>query len=196
MRWALVLGVVLQGCGAMMLTADAGLDAGVADDAGARGDAGSFRLSGPGFVEGGDGGLVLPREYTCDVDGGGLSPPLAWAGVPAGTVEFALVMTTVARDGLKYNWVVWGIPGAVRALSAGSTGGGVAGLTSDGPQLAYAPPCSQGPGAKSYTFTLAALSAPPRLSSPAAMERGDVLEADIAPVTLGRASITVSSTRP
>jgi phosphatidylethanolamine-binding protein (PEBP) family uncharacterized protein len=172
---------------------DAGVDAGV--DAGQAIDAGPFVLTSSQFVLV-DGGLTLPRAFTCDADGGGVSPPLEWAGVPAGTVEFALLTTTLARDGLKFNWVVWGIPGVRRSLAAGSTGGGIAGITSDGPQLAYAPPCSQGPGAKLYTFTLYALSAAPRISNPPATERGDVLAADIAPVTLGQAAVTVSATRP
>lgn len=83
-----------------------------------------------------------------------------------------------------------------RGLDAGSTGGGTAGITSDGPQLAWAPPCSQGPGAKQYTFTLYALSAMPVISNPPRTETGAALAADIAPVTLDQAQVTVSSTRP
>lgn len=180
---------------------DAGvLDAGLPDGGGAAPDGGPaarFVLWGPTFVDGGaDAGLILPRDYTCDADGGGISPPLAWDGVPQGTQTFALLATTLARDGLKYNWVVWGIPGAARGLDAGSTGGGTAGITSDGPQLAWAPPCSQGPGAKQYTFTLYALSAMPVISNPPRTETGAALAADIAPVTLDQAQVTVSSTRP
>ena len=155
-----------------------------------------FRSS-PVFTDGGmDAGLLLPRDFTCDADGGGLSPPLEWTGAPAGTQAYALLMTTLARDGLKFNWVLSGVPGTAQGLAAGSNGGGVACITSDGPRLAYSPPCSQGPGAKFYTFTLYALSQVPTLSNPPALERGDLLAQDIAPVTLGQASVTVSYTRP
>jgi phosphatidylethanolamine-binding protein (PEBP) family uncharacterized protein len=181
------------------LTPDGGAttpaDSGAASDAGVA-DAGVFLLTSSVFLPQGDGGLVLPRAYTCDADGGGVSPPLEWSGVPQATSEFALVMSTVARDGVRFNWVVWSIPGSARALAAASTGGGIAGITSDGPQLAYAPPCSQGPGPKTYTFTLYALSQAPTLSNPPSTERGDVLQADIAAVTIGRAAVSVSSTRP
>ncbi|MEI8257645.1 MAG: YbhB/YbcL family Raf kinase inhibitor-like protein, partial [Deltaproteobacteria bacterium] len=47
----------------------------------------TFTLTSAAFREGG----VLPVVYTCD--GTGSSPPLVWTGAPAGTVQFALLMT-------------------------------------------------------------------------------------------------------
>ena len=129
-------------------------DAGQAVDGGGHPDAGpaGFALSSSAFVDGG----TLPAEFTCD--GAGHSPPLSWTAGPAGTVGYALLMHTDARDGRKWNWVLYDLPAGTTSLSAGQVGVGTAGKTSDGPQLAYAPPCSQGPGEKRYTFTVDTLT--------------------------------------
>ena len=149
----------------------------------------ALTLGSTAFAEGG----TLPASYTCD--GAGLSPPLSWRNAPAGTKGFALLMTTQARDGLKWNWVLYDIPAEARSLDAGVSTVGTAGLTSDGPNLAYSPPCSQGPGAKSYTFTLYALSGSPRLPPDPRDVTGAVLASAVDGVTLGRASMSVSYTR-
>lgn len=139
-----------------------------------------------------DGG-VLPVEHTCD--GAGVSPELSWSGAPAGTREFAVLMTTLPGDGTtKWNWVLYGIPAATTGLSRASTGIGTQGYGSDGPSPGYQPPCSQGPGAKVYTFTVAALSAPPVL--PTGRVTGLMLTDAIRPLTLASASISLHYTRP
>ena len=139
-------------------------------------------------------GGLLPADYTCD--GTSSSPPLAWANAPSGTKEFALLMTTVPTTGsIKYNWVLSGIPATAASLARNSTGVGTAGVGSDGPTAAYQAPCSQGPGAKEYIFTLYALSASPALSVAAnAVSGGDLANA-IAPVTLAATSLTLNYTR-
>jgi phosphatidylethanolamine-binding protein (PEBP) family uncharacterized protein len=143
---------------------------------------------------GADGG-TLPAEYTCD--GAGSSVPLSWTNAPAGTKEFALLMTTLPGDGTtKWNWVLYAIPGTATGLPKNSAGVGTPGVGSDGPTMAYQPPCSQGPGAKRYTFTLYALSASPSLTVPANQVTGAVLTSAIAPVTLGSAALSLSYTRP
>lgn len=152
---------------------------------------GGFTLTSPAFVDGG----TLPAEYTCD--GAGTSPVLSWTDPPAGTREFAVLMSTLPGDGTtKWNWVVYAIPASTISLARGGTGGGTVGVGSDGPQTAYQPPCSQGPGAKSYTFTIHALSGSPRLTVPPSQVTGAVLTSAIGSITLGNASITVSYTRP
>jgi phosphatidylethanolamine-binding protein (PEBP) family uncharacterized protein len=71
----------------------------------------------------------------------GASLPLAWSNAPAGTREFALLMTTLPRDGTtKWNWVLYGIPAPATNLPRNSVGVGTAGLGSDGPALGYQPP--------------------------------------------------------
>ncbi len=162
---------------------------GTSDPGGVPSPASSLTLEGAEFRDGG----TLPAEATCD--GAGLSPALRWRGAPEGTVEYALVMSTQAKDGKKWNWVLFGIPDDTVALAKASSGVGTAGLTSDGPELAYAAPCSQGPGAKSYTFTLYALSGSPTLPAQAREVTGPVLESAVAPLTLSTTSLTVTYTR-
>lgn len=141
---------------------------------------------------GSDGG-VLPRDYTCD--GTGSSPELSWSNVPAGTREFALLMTTLPRDGtLKWNWVLYNLDGGLRSLKKDAFGVGTLGVGSDGPMAAYQPPCSQGPGVKLYTWTLYALSAAPVVPTGKPVT-GDVLTAALAPLTLATASLTLGHER-
>ena len=147
-------------------------------------------LSSPVAANGG----TLPAEYTCD--GAGSTLALSWANVPAGTTEFALMMTTLPGDGTtKWNWVMYGIPASVTGLAKNSSGIGTLGVGSDGPQAAYQPPCSQGPGAKVYTFTVYALSGSPKFSVPASQVTGAVLTNAIASITLGSGSLSVTYTR-
>ena len=153
-------------------------------------DAAALTLTSPEFEDGG----TLAKDHTCD--GAGTSPPLLWTGVPSGTVEFALLMTTIAPDGLKWNWVLYHVPANVSSLPAGAMGVGTAGLTSDGPNLAYSPPCSQGPGLKTYTFTLYALSAAPSFSSSPSQVTGTVVADAVANTTLAKSEISVGYTRP
>lgn len=151
---------------------------------------GNFTLTSSVGVEGG----TLPADYTCD--GTGSSPALAWSNPPAGTQEFALLMTTLPGDGTtKWNWVLYGIPAAVRSLAKDSFGLATPGVGSDGSFVGYQPPCSQGPGAKTYTFTLYALSAPP---SPAGGTpvNGSALTTAISGITLGSATLNLNYTRP
>lgn len=152
---------------------------------------GTLTLTSPAGTDGG----TLPAEYTCD--GAGVSPALSWSNAPSGTREFALLMTTLPGDGTtKWNWVLYAIPASASALARNSAGVGTAGVGSDGPQAAYQPPCSQGPGAKLYTFTLYALSAAPALPASASQVTGPVLTAAVASITLGSASLKLSYTRP
>jgi phosphatidylethanolamine-binding protein (PEBP) family uncharacterized protein len=152
-------------------------------------DAGAFTLTSPVFMHLG----TLPAEYTCD--GVGHSPPLAWTGAPAGTMEYALLMTTLARDGLKWNWVLHTIPRTATSLAMASMGVGVHGITSDGPALAYSPPCSRGPGPMMYTFTLYALSGHPTLPDRGNLVTGAAVTDAIRTLTLASSAVTVTYTR-
>lgn len=143
----------------------------------------------------GPNGGTLPADYTCD--GSSASPPLAWTGAPSGTVEYALLMTTLPGDGTtKWNWVMFGIPVGTTSLDRNTSGIGIFGVGSDGPTTAYQPPCSQGPGLKLYTFTIYALSASPVLTVPARQVTGAILSTAIANITLGSGSLTLGYTRP
>lgn len=95
----------------------------------------------------GQNGGQLPVAYTCD--GTGSTLPLAWSNAPAGTKEFAVMMTTLPGDGsTKWNWVLYRIPVNTTSLVKDSFLIGTLGLGSDGPGAVYNRPCSQGPGAK------------------------------------------------
>jgi phosphatidylethanolamine-binding protein (PEBP) family uncharacterized protein len=164
----------------------AGCAAGNSNDSGS----GAFTLTSSAFTDGGS----MPALYTCD--GTSISPPLSWAGAPASTTEYALLMTTLPGDGTtKWNWVLYNIPSTTTSLSEGATNAGTFGVTSDGPDLAYSGPCSQGPGSKDYTFTLYALSSAPIFSVAAALVSGDVLGTAISAITVDTASLTVGYTR-
>lgn len=149
-----------------------------------------FTLSSSIGVEGG----TLPVEHTCD--GPGSSPALSWSNAPAGTKEFAVLMTTLPGDGsTKWNWVLYSIPATSSSLSKDNFAIGSAGVGSDGPFSGYQPPCSQGPGAKTYTFTIYALSASPTLNVAADQVTGPLLQSAMAPLTLGTATLNLSYTR-
>ena len=136
----------------------------------------------------------MPADHSCD--GTGASPALSWANPPAGTKEFAVLLKTLPGDGTtKFNWVLWGIPGDTTALARDSYGVGVRGVGSDGPMAAYQPPCSQGTGLKTYTFTVYALSGSPVLAKAAAQVTGDDLLSAISSLTLGSATLNLNYTR-
>lgn len=150
----------------------------------------SLLLTSPVMVDGG----TMPARHTCD--DAGLSPPLAWSGVPDGTGAFVLLATTVARDGKKWNWVLFNLSASQTELAEGQTDAGTFGRTSDGPALAYAPPCSQGPGEKFYTFTLYAVDASLSFTGDPSTVTGDVVEAALVGHVLAQSAFTVGYTRP
>jgi phosphatidylethanolamine-binding protein (PEBP) family uncharacterized protein len=153
----------------------------------------SLGVSSSTFINGG----TLPDTYTCS--GAGISPPLSWSGAPEGTVDFVLLMTTPSGPGdvipVKYNWVLYNIPASTQSLEAGTSGVGTFGVTSDGPNLAYSPPCAQGPGEKLYTFTIYAVSQPATFSVSQSSVTGSLVAAAISGTTLGVGSIVAGSTR-
>jgi phosphatidylethanolamine-binding protein (PEBP) family uncharacterized protein len=107
-------------------------------------------------------GNFLRAENTCD--GAGTMPSLAWAGVPSMAKSLLLTMDTAAgpaRPGepiqtdfnhlVQYNLSPTS-QGISNSLATGSKGKNFKG------SLGYTPPCSQGPGQKTYTFHLYALA--------------------------------------
>ena len=54
-------------------------------------------VTSPAFTDGG----AIPARYTCDADD--ISPPLAWSGVPQGTVALALIVDDPDARG----WIHW-----------------------------------------------------------------------------------------
>ena len=149
----------------------------------------SLTLTSSAFVDGGS----LPIEYTCD--GAAHSPPLAWSGAPAGTVGYAVIMHHVPNDGVAHwYWVLFGMAASVNHLTANVTPPATVGTNSVNRDLAYAPPCSKGPGPKNYVFTVYALGAQPTIASGTAVSR-DVLLAAITGHVLAKKTLTVTYSR-
>ncbi|MFM8733204.1 MAG: metallophosphoesterase, partial [Phycisphaerales bacterium] len=108
-------------------------------------------------------GLLDPK-HTCD--GASVSPPFAWTGLPAGTKSIALTIHHLTTDNLERIYLVrYGIPADAASIAAGDATVGKFGLNNVGRRAEYAPPCSQGPGEKTYVATVFALSAEPKLAT-------------------------------
>ena len=191
----LVLAAMISACGgggsasSTSTTSTTAADATAATSASASTSTGTgtFKISSAIVAEGGS----LPSDYTCDGTGSTLA--LTWANAPAATKEFAVMMTTVDAGGAtKYNWVLYGVPGSKTSLAKDSYGVGTLGVGSDGPSATYQAPCSQGLGAKTYTYKVYALSASPSVSGTVT---GSVLASAISGMTLGSAALNVTYNR-
>ena len=149
----------------------------------------SFTLTSPDMVSGG----AMPVAFTCD--GQSQSPSLSWTSGPTGTVGYAIVMHHIPGPGdTHWYWVVYNIPVTTTKVAAGASSPGTLGTNSVNSQAAYAPPCSKGPGVKTYTLTVYALSAAPSFTSGTKVTR-DVLLAAISNITLASSSIDVTYDR-
>ncbi|MBS0196159.1 MAG: YHYH protein [Planctomycetes bacterium] len=142
----------------------------------------------------------LPAEFTCD--GASLSPPLVWNKAPAETKSFAITMhhipgpsrpndRGVAEDKHVY-LVLYNIPASTLRLEKGATTVGVRGINTVNRRTEYAPPCSKGPGAKTYTLTVYALSSEPAITIPSNQVTMDVLLSAIKDRTLATSTLHTS----
>jgi phosphatidylethanolamine-binding protein (PEBP) family uncharacterized protein len=101
--------------------------------------------------------LGLPRDVTCD--GAGAQPTFLWSGLPTGTQSIAITMETIPgpprpgelNTGNHYMLVAYDLPPSATSMS-----GATYGLNFQN-RIGYTPPCSQGPGLKTYTVTIFAL---------------------------------------
>jgi len=140
-----------------------------------------------------DGG-ALPVEFNGDA--AGASPPLEWRSAPEGTKSFALVMDHLAPGNvMKCYWTMWDIPATTTSLAKNARDIGKLGVSFRG-QLGYEPPHSQGPGLKTYTIHVYALSTSPKLPDSAREVTRDVLLTAIKNSILDSAELKVTYTRP
>lgn len=99
----------------------------------------------------------LPIENTCD--GAASTLALSWSNAPTETKSFVVIMHHVAPDNaIHWYWVAYNIPADISSLAKNVSGIGTIGTNSVNKNLAYAPPCSKGPGDKEYIFTIYALA--------------------------------------
>jgi len=105
-------------------------------------------------------GARIPQMYTCD--GKGVSPPIAWDGVPNNAKALALVVDDPDAPGGTYvHWVVFDIDRAVTGVGEGSVPAGARQAKNSAGNAAYTGPCPpKGSEIHHYRFTVYALGAP------------------------------------
>ncbi|HEX7097014.1 MAG TPA: YbhB/YbcL family Raf kinase inhibitor-like protein [Acidimicrobiales bacterium] len=115
----------------------------------------TIKLTSPAFHDGGG----IPARYARD--GADVPPPLRWSGIPAGTVELALVLVDPdAPSGMFVHWIVAGLDPTLPGLDDGARVPKVEGRNSWG-EIGYGgpqPPPHDPP--HRYVFTLYALAEP------------------------------------
>jgi Raf kinase inhibitor-like YbhB/YbcL family protein len=149
-----------------------------------------FLLKSPDVTHGG----MLPKEFTGD--GASATLPLEWSGVPAGTKSYALIMDHMDPEGkAKWYWLLYNIPPDTKSLPKNIKGVGTLGNNSVNGRTEYAPPHSKGPGAKTYTYTIYALSALVKLDVPPSEVTRDMLLAAMKGLLLGSTKMSVVYTR-
>ena len=117
-------------------------------------------LTSPNFINGGK----LPIDNTCD--GKGISPALAWSGGSSKIVSYVIIMDSVPGPlrpgeeniGNHFYLIIYNIPATANVLLEGSSDIGTLGQNFQGKKIGYTPPCSQGPGIKSYNLYLYGIS--------------------------------------
>ncbi len=101
----------------------------------------------------------IPAKFTCD--GAALSPPLAWTGLPAGTVEMAITVADPDANGFVH-WIVGGLAPGLTGLPQGALPAGLVQTRNSASSVGWTPPCPPaGAKAHRYVFTLYALDGPP-----------------------------------
>jgi Raf kinase inhibitor-like YbhB/YbcL family protein len=137
----------------------------------------ALTLTSPAFTA----GASIPAIYTCD--GGNVSPPLSWTGVPPGTKSLALIVDDpdapdpAAPQRTWVHWVVYDIPPDAAGLPQGvgphALPRGARMGANDWKKTGYGGPCPP-IGRHRYFYKLYALDVvPPDLGQPskAALEK-------------------------
>jgi Raf kinase inhibitor-like YbhB/YbcL family protein len=132
---------------------------------------------------------TMPQRYTC-ANGKVLTPPLAWAGAPAGTKSIALVVDDSNTPITPYvYWIVFDINPATSDILEGQLPPGARQAQNSAGQTGYDPPCP-GALAHGYRFTVYALNSTLKLSSGTSLESAWMA---IAAATIGRGTKTFNA---
>jgi Raf kinase inhibitor-like YbhB/YbcL family protein len=111
-----------------------------------------FTLASTAFADDG----TIPVEHSCV--GEGVSPPLAWKGVPKGTKELALIVDDPdAPVGTFTHWVLADITPSTTSIAQGGTPPGAFVGSAGTGRPGYVPMCPPPGPAHHYVFTLYAL---------------------------------------
>jgi Raf kinase inhibitor-like YbhB/YbcL family protein len=124
-----------------------------------------MNLTSRAFADGTD----IPRKYSCD--GGDVSPPLAWAGVPTDAKALVLIVDDPDARGFVH-WVAFDIPATTAELPEGASSSDPAlhqGTNSFG-KAGYGGPCPPS-GTHHYRFRLLAVREPLGLSGAPTAEK-------------------------
>ena len=150
-----------------------------------------FVLKSPEVADGG----TLPKEFTGD--GASATLPLEWSGAPAGTKSYAVIMHHIPGPGdVKWYWILYNIPADTQRLPKNVKDVGILGNNSVNSRAEYAPPHSKGPGPKTYSYTVYALSAPVTPDVEPSKVNRAVLLAAMKDKILATAEMKVTYTRP
>jgi gluconolactonase len=150
-----------------------------------------FTLTSPEVAAGGR----LPAEYTCDGNASTLA--LSWNGAPEGTKSYAIIMDHIASPtDIHWYFLLYNIPANVTSLPKNFNNIGNLGTNSVNDRTEYAPPCSKGPGDKTYTYTVYALSTEPVSAISESQVTRTVLLESIKDSILARAELKVVYARP
>jgi Raf kinase inhibitor-like YbhB/YbcL family protein len=113
----------------------------------------SMTVTSTAFQDGG----TIPKKFTCD--GEGVSPPLAWKGVPDDAVSMALVVDDPdAPRGTFTHWVLLDLEPATISMTEGQVPAGAKQANNSAGKASYFGPCPPS-GTHHYRFTIYALSA-------------------------------------
>ena len=133
---------------------------------------------------------TMPVQFTC-AGKSIVSPPITWAGAPAGTKSIALVVDDSSAPITPYvYWVVFDIGPGTSALLEGHLPNDVLQARGTAGYDHYDPPCP-GPDGHSYRFTVYALNKV--LNLPNGTSLLSAWQA-IAAATIGRGTLSVSAT--
>jgi Raf kinase inhibitor-like YbhB/YbcL family protein len=112
-----------------------------------------IKLTSPAFAP----GATIPKRFSCD--GKGVSPPLAWRGVPADARWLALLVEDPdAPGGTFVHWTLFDIPTEVRRLRAGESPAGARSGDNSFGDRGYGGPCPpEGDAPHRYRFVIYAL---------------------------------------
>ena len=130
----------------------------------------TIRVESPAFTE----GETVPTRFTCD--GEGLSPPLAWSGVPEGAMELAVVVDDPDAPGGSYvHWVVLGLDPGLGGLDEGVLPAGAGQAENSRGGTGYLGPCPPAGSEHGYRFAVYALREGPGV--PDGAGTGEALDA-------------------